>query len=108
MTTPDRFSHRVGDYVKYRPSYLAGAIDRILQRLDRPVAAALGASTEIASRLLASRGVPVLLRGPNGAMRTAAAPHPLVEFRDGTAMSPRSCAIRHTSGLLGSAIAQDR
>ncbi|MBC6423683.1 MAG: hypothetical protein GDA43_21345 [Hormoscilla sp. SP5CHS1] len=93
MTTPDRFSHRVGDYVKYRPSYLAGAIDRILQGLDRPVAAALGASTESASRLLASRGV---------------APHPLVEFRDGTAMSPRSCAIRHASGLLGSAIAQDR
>ena len=41
----DRFDHRAADYVKYRPSYPAGAIDCILQGLDQPVAADLGAGT---------------------------------------------------------------
>lgn len=85
MNPLDRFSDLAGDYVKYRPSYPAGAIDRILQGLDRPVVVDLGAGTGIASRLLADRGVRVLAIEPNGAMRTAAAAHPLVEFRDGTA-----------------------
>ncbi|MGK7900825.1 MAG: class I SAM-dependent methyltransferase [Hormoscilla sp.] len=85
MNPLDRFSDRAADYVKYRPSYPAGAIDRILQGLDRPVAADIGAGTGIASRLLADRGVRVLAIEPNGAMRTAAAAYPLVEFRDGTA-----------------------
>jgi len=85
MNPLDRFSHRAGDYVNYRPSYPAGAIDSILQGLDRPVVADIGAGTGIASRLLADRGVRVLAIEPNGAMRTAAAAHPLVEFRDGTA-----------------------
>ncbi|WP_026733540.1 class I SAM-dependent methyltransferase [Fischerella sp. PCC 9605] len=83
-----RFSDRVDDYVKYRPSYPAAAIDKILEGLAPPsqlVAADIGAGTGISSRLLAERGVSVIAIEPNTAMREAAEPHPLVEFRDGTA-----------------------
>ncbi|MDZ8106772.1 MAG: methyltransferase domain-containing protein [Nostoc sp. DedQUE12a] len=83
-----RFSDRAEDYVKYRPSYPADAIDIILEGLDKNsqiVAADIGAGTGISSRLLAERGVNVIAIEPNAAMREAAEPHPLVEFRDGTA-----------------------
>ncbi|KOP23968.1 methyltransferase type 11 [Hapalosiphon sp. MRB220] len=83
-----RFSDRVEDYVKYRPSYPAAAIDQILENLALPsqvVAADLGAGTGISSRLLGDRGVNVIAIEPNVAMREAATPHPLVEFWDGTA-----------------------
>jgi len=83
-----RFSDRATDYVKYRPSYPAAAIDIILERLAPPsqlVAADIGAGTGISSRLLAQRGVRVLAIEPNAAMREAGEPDPLVEFRDGTA-----------------------
>jgi ubiquinone/menaquinone biosynthesis C-methylase UbiE len=83
-----RFCDRVDDYVKYRPSYPAAAIDKILEGLAPPsqiVAADIGAGTGISSRLLAERGVSVIAIEPNAAMREAAEPHPLVEFRDGTA-----------------------
>ncbi|MBW4634161.1 MAG: class I SAM-dependent methyltransferase [Iphinoe sp. HA4291-MV1] len=88
MNPLTRFSDRVGDYVKYRPSYPAAAIDIILQGLAPPlelVAADIGAGTGISSRLLAERGVNVIAIEPNAAMRDAAEPFPLVEFRDGTA-----------------------
>ncbi|MDZ8024809.1 MAG: class I SAM-dependent methyltransferase [Nostoc sp. SerVER01] len=84
----NRFSDRAEDYVKYRPSYPVGAIDIILEGLDKNsqiVAADIGAGTGISSRLLAERGVNVIAIEPNVAMREAAEPHPLVEFRDGTA-----------------------
>jgi SAM-dependent methyltransferase len=83
-----RFCDRVEDYVKYRPSYPAAAIDQILENLAPPsqlVAADIGAGTGISSRLLGDRGVNVIAIEPNPAMREAAEPHPLVEFRDGTA-----------------------
>ena len=83
-----RFFDRAADYVKYRPSYLAAAIDIILEGLGSPsqlVAADIGAGTGISSRLLAERGVNVLAIEPNAEMRQAAEPHPLVEFRDRTA-----------------------
>jgi SAM-dependent methyltransferase len=84
----DRFSDRAADYVKYRPSYPVAAIEMILDGLGTaPLAADIGAGTGISSRLLADRGVQVLAIEPNSAMRGAAAPHPLVEFRDGTAES---------------------
>jgi SAM-dependent methyltransferase len=82
-----RFSDRASDYVKYRPSYPAAAIDAILDRLGEPsqlTAADLGAGTGISSRLLAQRGVRVFAIEPNGEMRQAAAPHALVELRAGT------------------------
>ena len=83
-----RFSDRVADYVKYRPSYPAAAIDIIMFGLAPPsqlVAADIGAGTGISSRFLAERGVRVLAIEPNAAMREAAEPSPRVEFRDGTA-----------------------
>ena len=87
MNPLGRFSDRATDYVKYRPSYPAAAIDAILAGLGEPsqlTAADIGAGTGISSRLLAERGVRVLAIEPNAEMRQAAAPHPLVEFRDGT------------------------
>lgn len=88
MNPLNRFSDRVADYVKYRPSYPAAAIDKILEGLGSPshlVAADIGAGTGISSRLLAQRGVRVLAIEPNEAMRQAAQSHPLVEFQDATA-----------------------
>ncbi|MBD2678902.1 MULTISPECIES: class I SAM-dependent methyltransferase [Nostoc] len=83
-----RFSDRAEDYVKYRPSYPTDVIHIILEGLDKKsqiFAADIGAGTGISSRLLAERGVNVIAIEPNAAMREAAEPHPLVEFRDGTA-----------------------
>jgi len=88
----NRFSDRAEDYVKYRPSYPADAIDIILEGLDKNsqiLAADIGAGTGISSRLLAERGVNVIAIEPNAAMREAAEPHPLVEFCDGTAESTK-------------------
>lgn len=84
----NRFSDRAVDYAKYRPSYPDEAIATLLAGLGNPsqlVAADIGAGTGIASRLLAEAGVHVIAIEPNAAMREAAIPHPLVEFRDGTA-----------------------
>lgn len=83
-----RFSDRAADYVNYRPSYPAAAIDIILEGLAPPtqlLAADIGAGTGISSRLLGKKGVSVIAVEPNAAMREAAESHPLVEFRDGTA-----------------------
>ena len=88
MNSLNRFSDRAADYVKYRPSYPAAAIDKILVGLSSPsqiVAADIGAGTGISSRLLAEREVKVLAIEPNAAMRQVAFPHPLVEYRDATA-----------------------
>ncbi|NJL69534.1 MAG: class I SAM-dependent methyltransferase, partial [Microcoleus sp. SM1_3_4] len=75
------------DYVKYRPSYPAAAIDKILEGLGEPsqlIAADIGAGTGIASRLLAERGIRVLAIEPNAEMRQAAKTHDLVEFKAGS------------------------
>ena len=78
-----RFSDRAADYVKYRPSYPADAIEAVLGGLGsgtgavrgthpgRPLLAAdIGAGTGISARLLAERGVRVIAIEPNAAMRT--------------------------------------
>lgn len=84
----NRFSDRAADYVKYRPTYPAAAIDVLLAGLG-PVEALLvadvGAGTGISARLVADRGARVVAVEPNRAMRDAAQPHPRVEFRDGAA-----------------------
>lgn len=83
-----RFSDRAKDYVKFRPSYPAAAIDAVLDGLGdarQLVAADVGAGTGISSRLLADRGVRVIAIEPNAKMRSAADPHPRVEWREGTA-----------------------
>lgn len=84
----ERFSDRAGDYARFRPTYPAEAIDAVLAGLPDPgrlAAADVGAGTGISSRLLADRGVRVVAVEPNASMRAAAAPHPLVAWRDGTA-----------------------
>lgn len=82
----NRFSDRVEDYVKYRPSYPAAAIDQILESLTLPITAAdIGAGTGISSRLLAGRGVKVIAIEPNAAMRNAAENHQNLSLQDGTA-----------------------
>ncbi|OKH49790.1 SAM-dependent methyltransferase [Calothrix sp. HK-06] len=84
----NRFTQRADDYVKYRPSYPAEAIDIVLEGLapDQQILAAdIGAGTGIASRLLAERGVKVIAVEPNAAMRKVAQTHPNVEYRGGSA-----------------------
>lgn len=87
-----RFTDRAEDYVRYRPTYPAGAIDAILEGLGDPrsvTAADVGAGTGISSRLLAQRGVRVVAVEPNAAMRRAGWTHAggagRVEWREGTA-----------------------
>lgn len=87
MNPLGRFDDRAADYVKYRPSYPAAAIDAILEGLGEPsrlAAADVGAGTGISSRLLAERGLRVLAIEPNAEMRQAAEIHPWVEFREAT------------------------
>ena len=84
----NRFSDRVEDYVKYRPSYPTAAIDKILENFTLPITAAdIGAGTGISSRLLADRKVKVIAIEPNPEMRNAGIKEatPLVEWKDGTA-----------------------
>jgi SAM-dependent methyltransferase len=88
MNPTGRFSNRADDYVRYRPDYPASAIDTVLDGLGDPtslVAADVGAGTGISARQLADRGVRVIAIEPNAEMRSAAVPHPRVEWRDGTA-----------------------
>ncbi|NEQ24063.1 MAG: class I SAM-dependent methyltransferase [Microcoleus sp. SIO2G3] len=84
----DRFSNRAEDYSRYRPTYPTEAIDQILDGLGDPVTltvADIGAGTGISARLLGDRGAKVWAIEPNETMRSAAEPHPQVEFRSGTA-----------------------
>ncbi|MEO1375280.1 MAG: class I SAM-dependent methyltransferase [Cyanobacteria bacterium J06635_10] len=88
LNPQNRFSDRVEDYVKYRPSYPAAAIDRILENFTLPAAAAdIGAGTGISSRLLAAAGIKVIAIEPNTEMRNAGIRDAtaLVEWKDGTA-----------------------
>ena len=88
--TVARFNDRAADYVKYRPSYPAAAIDAVLEGLGAPErlkAADVGAGTGISARLLGDRGVRVIAVEPGDAMRGAATPHPRVEWLSATAQA---------------------
>jgi len=88
MNPVGRFTDRAADYMRYRPTYPAAAIDAILRGMGDPgclTAADIGAGTGISARQLADRGARVIALEPNPAMRQAALPHPGVEWRDGTA-----------------------
>jgi len=90
LDTVGRFNDRASDYVKYRPTYPAAAIDAMLEGLGRPqqlLAADVGAGTGISARLLGDRGVRVIAVEPGEAMRRAAAPHPRVSWVAGRAES---------------------
>lgn len=68
-----RFSNRVADYVKARPSYPSGVID-LLTRVagGRATVADVGSGTGIFARLLLDAGHTVYAVEPNGPMREAA------------------------------------
>jgi len=88
MDPTGRFTNRASDYVRYRPTYPAAAIDAILRGFADPshlTAADIGAGTGISARLLAGRGLRVLAVEPNAAMREAADAHERVQWRAGTA-----------------------
>lgn len=88
MNPTGRFTDRAADYARFRPDYPAAAWDAVLEDMGDPsalTAADVGAGTGISSRALAERGVRVVAIEPNVAMRAAAAPHPRVEWREGTA-----------------------
>ncbi len=84
--TAARFTGRVADYARYRPSYPATAIDAVLERGATPglLAVDVGAGTGIGARLLADRGVRVIALEPNPEMR-AAIVDPRIDARDGLA-----------------------
>jgi SAM-dependent methyltransferase len=77
MQPTERFSNRVDDYVRYRPSYPADAVDFVVNALgltdasspEGRVVAELGAGTGIFSALLLERRVRVHAVEPNEAMR---------------------------------------
>jgi SAM-dependent methyltransferase len=69
-----RFSDRVEDYARHRPTYPPAAIDAVLEGLGAPAelrAVDIGAGTGISARLLADRGVRVIALEPNPHMRAA-------------------------------------
>jgi SAM-dependent methyltransferase len=89
-----RFTNRVDDYVKYRPSYPAAAIEYLYDSIglhEQAVIADIGAGTGIFTRLLLARGGKVIAVEPNQAMREAAEQQsvddPNVRFVLGTAES---------------------
>jgi SAM-dependent methyltransferase len=70
----ERFSDRVGDYVRFRPSYPA-AVVAFLHRIGLPpggVVADIGAGTGISAKLFLDAGHRVIAVEPNAAMREAA------------------------------------
>jgi SAM-dependent methyltransferase len=75
MDADARFSDRVADYARYRPSYPRQAVDFVLRELgftSGSTVADLGSGTGIFSALLLDRGVRVCSVEPNGPMREAA------------------------------------
>lgn len=75
MDNKERFSSRVENYVKYRPTYPREAIDFLYDTVgfrQDSVIADVGAGTGIFSKLLLERGSRVIGVEPNEAMREAA------------------------------------
>ena len=71
----ERFSSRVDDYVRYRPSYPPAAIELLQQRCGlnpRAVVADIGSGTGILTRLLLPHAAQVAAVEPNDPMRAAA------------------------------------
>jgi SAM-dependent methyltransferase len=88
MNPLGRFTDRAADYVLYRPDYPSAAIDALLYGMGEParlIVADIGSGTGISARQVADRGPRVIAVEPNPTMRRAAAPHPRIEWRDGTA-----------------------
>jgi SAM-dependent methyltransferase len=70
-----RFSDRVDDYVRYRPHYPPGVLDRLREGVGLTPAAVIadiGAGTGISTELFLRNGNPVFAVEPNREMRAAA------------------------------------
>jgi len=67
-----RFSDRVADYVKYRPTYPDVAIDAIIATCSPKTIADIGSGTGISSRPFVARGIELIGVEPNAEMRAAA------------------------------------
>jgi len=80
-----RFSDRVEDYVKYRPTYPAAAVECAFDGAPPGTIVDVGAGTGIWTTLIAGRGRYVIALEPNAAMRAAAPALPGVAWQDGTA-----------------------
>ncbi len=93
MQPTARFTDRVADYVRYRPTYPRNAIDAAIDGLGDPrtlTIADIGAGTGISTRLFASTGARTIGIEPNDAMRDAGANDPAnlnlrIEWRSSTA-----------------------
>ena len=75
MDSKERFSNRVDDYVRYRPSYPIEALDFLYSTVgfsQNACIADVGAGTGIFSALLLERGSEVIAIEPNAEMRKAA------------------------------------
>jgi len=75
LSSQQRFSNRVADYVRYRPGYPPQLIEWLHGELGvAPSAqvADIGAGTGISSKLFLQAGHPVIAVEPNNAMRAAA------------------------------------
>jgi SAM-dependent methyltransferase len=75
MDSTQRFSTRVGDYVKFRPSYPVGVLDLLESKCGLGPGARVadvGSGTGILTQLLLDRGAQVFAIEPNEPMRFAA------------------------------------
>ncbi|MDR2173029.1 MAG: class I SAM-dependent methyltransferase [Burkholderiales bacterium] len=75
LNPTQRFSDRVADYVRYRPSYPAELTTFLHETCAIPTCAKvadIGAGTGISTKLLLDAGHPVIAVEPNDAMRQAA------------------------------------
>lgn len=92
LASTERFSNRVRDYVRARPSYPVAVLDKLLQAgvlSSGSVVADVGAGTGISSRPFLNAGYAVTAVEPNAAMRAAAEAelgpsHPGFRAVDGT------------------------
>ena len=76
MNTIERFSNRVENYVKYRPTYPPEVLQLFVDKLNlqkSSVVADIGAGTGISTKIFLENGNPVFAVEPNAAMRDAAA-----------------------------------
>jgi SAM-dependent methyltransferase len=80
-----RFSDRVEDYERYRPSYPPEIIDALLDGYEAPFVADLGAGTGISARLLRDAGATVYAVEPNATMHSVLRQHAGIVPIDGTA-----------------------
>jgi SAM-dependent methyltransferase len=81
----ERFSLRVADFARYRPTYAAGVIDVLVRRVGlgpQTAAADVGAGTGIATALLLARGCTVFAVEPNADMRKVAEQRLAADYPD--------------------------